>query len=98
MSFASGQVICPSNAATIIVPATNANANLSGSNLNRSVVINNPSAQGVYLGGSAVTTATGFLLASGATVTLALGPADVVYGRGASFSPVVYYIEGGVSV
>lgn len=96
MAVISGQVTCPSNAATLVVAALNSNANATGApGATRSALISNPSAQAIYLGGSAVSSATGFLLAAGASVTLQLSLADALYGRGASFSPVLQYLVGG---
>lgn len=99
MSVAAAQVVCPSNAGTQIVPALNATVDGSAVQqfTRRTINIVNFSAQTVYLGGdNTVTSATGFPLLAGATITLQLGLGDAVFGRGASASPTVAYIEAGV--
>lgn len=96
MAVVSGQVACPSNTTTAIIAAANSNATYVGSGTLRTVVLTNPSATGVWIGGtSAVTSATGFLLASNATVTLSLAAGDALFGRGASLTPTVYYLATG---
>jgi len=90
----SGQVACPSNAATAIVAAANTNSVYVGRGSARTLVLSNPSAQAIYLGGdTSLTSATGFLLAAGATVTLTLGAGDALYGRGASATPTLHYLS-----
>lgn len=91
-----GQVSCPSNAGTQIVAAANANTTYIGAGQPRTLVLYNPSAQGIYLGSAdTVTSATGFLLAAGATVTVVLYARDAVYGRGASATPTIHFLETG---
>lgn len=99
MAVAAAQVVCPSNVGTQIVPALN--ATVAGSAVQgspkRAVAITNFSAQTVYLGGdNAVTSATGFPLLGGVTVNLNLAQGDALFGRGASASPTVAYIEAGI--
>lgn len=99
MTLVVNQVPCPSNLGTPIVPAINATVDGSAVQqfARRTVAITNFSAQTVYLGGdSTVTSATGFPLLAGVTINLQLGLADAVYGRGATATPTVAYIEAGV--
>lgn len=97
MAVSTGQVTCPSNADTVIVAALSAadESSVAGAP-KRQVIVKNPSAQGVYVGTSTETSATGYLLASGdAPLTLYLDPTESLYGRGASSSPVVHFIITG---
>ncbi len=97
MTLLCGQVVCPSNAATVIVAAaSSADGSAVQGFPRRAVTISNPSAQAVYLGDAAVTSATGLLLAAlTGSVQLFLAPNEAVYGRGASASPTVSFIETG---
>lgn len=96
MSVASGTVTVSHTTATAIVPAANENANPVGSTQgNLSVVVTNlDGAITVYLGGSGVTSS-GYALLKGASVTVALGPGDSLYGLAASGSPSVCYLATG---
>jgi hypothetical protein len=98
VSLGFGQVPCPSNVATLVVPAVNANldGSVAAAGGRRQVTIANYSAQTIYLGDSTVSSANGFALATNQTVVLLLSLADAVYGRGASATPTVSWIEGGV--
>ncbi len=95
MAVTVGQVVCPSNADTVVVPAANTSTDASAGNYGheRTVVLSNPSAQGIYIGDSAETAATGFLLATNVVISLTLQKADAIYGRGASASPTIHFIE-----
>ena len=97
MAVAANQVVCPSNVVTPIVPALNATVDGSAVQqfAGRALAITNFSAQTVYLGGPTVAAGTGFPLLPGATINLTLGLGDALYGRGASASPTVAYIEAG---
>lgn len=96
MAVRSGVVAVSHTTVSPIVPAANPNANPSGFNPGTaSVVVSNlDGAITVYLGGSAVD-ATGFPLLKGASVTLALGPGDGLYGLAASGTPNVAWIATG---
>ena len=102
MAVRAAQVSCPSNAATIIVPAINTGVDGSvGQRVRRTVNVSNPSAQTIWLGGDNTVTNgaganPGFPLLPGATITLQLALGDVVYGIGDKFSPSAAYIEAGV--
>jgi hypothetical protein len=97
MAVTSGTVAVSHTTATVIVPAANPNAldyapNPAG---NTTVVLTNlDGAITVYLGGSGVTSA-GYQLLKGASVTLALGPSDAIYGLAASGTPNVSFITAG---
>ncbi len=97
MAVAMGQVICPSNADTLIVgPSSSTVAESAAGALRRTVILNNPSAQGIYIGTSAETAATGFLLAANSQpISIPLDATEALYGRGASASPTLHYIESG---
>lgn len=91
-----GHVLCPSNTDTVVLAATTAGSATSGL-AGRSIVLYNPSAQGIYIGGGTDLDATnGFLLAVGsAPITLQLGPGDAVYARGVSSTPTLQYLATG---
>lgn len=57
------------------------------------VLIRNAGTASVFLGGSTVTTATGFELLAGDTVTLPIGALDTVYGIVASGTVIVHSLE-----
>ena len=97
MALLFGQVACPSNAATQIVAAANANVDGSagGAMGSRSVTLLNLSAWDCYIGDSTVTSAYGYLLKANSTpLTLQLRLGDSVYGHGAANTPVISWIEG----
>lgn len=58
------------------------------------VLIRNPSAVSVYVGSSAVTTATGFEIAAGDALSLALQSQETVYGIVAAATQVVHVVDG----
>ena len=101
MAFLTGQVSCPSNAVTTIVPVSNVNFTPSSGKRSpsRFVVILNSGSWGVYLGGSAMTTVnastTGYLLASGSSLPFWLYPDEGVFGVAASFTGTISYSESG---
>ena len=98
MAIGFGQVICPSNAATVIVAAASATALGSQSSPKRVVTIANFSSFDIYLGDSNVTSSNGFLLKAGGTpLTLSLSLSDSVYGKGSANSPIASWIEGGAT-
>ena len=96
MSVSSGTVAVSSSAPTVIVAAANPNANPSGYNPGNlsALVTNTDGAITVHLGGFGVDS-TGYPLAHGQSVTLAIGPGDAIYGLAASGSPSVSYLVTG---
>lgn len=58
------------------------------------VLIRNPTAVSVYIGGSGVTTATGFEIAAGDAVSVALEKQEAIYGIVASGTAIVHVLEG----
>lgn len=94
MSVSTGHVACPSNQETAIVAASiTGRAGSAARGRARTVVLYNPSAQDVWLGDGTTDATDGFLLKSGVTLTLTLGPSDAIYGQGASATPTVYFID-----
>lgn len=61
---------------------------------NSRVLIRNPTAVSVYVGGSGVTTATGFEIAAGDSLGINLSYGDAIYGVVAASTQVVYTIQG----
>lgn len=95
MAVSSSTVSVPSNVATVIVAAANANANAAGSQKSgRTVVLTNLSVNTCYIGGSGVTSS-GYRLLAGASVTLGIGQADAIYGLSAANSALIGYIATG---
>ena len=95
MATSSGQVSVTS-AGVLIVAAANATSySAERPAPSRNVqIINNGSAT-VYLGASGVTTATGYALASGATLNFAIHEDEAIYGIVASTSQAVSYLASG---
>lgn len=91
MAVASAQVTVSNASATSIVTGADTD-NIQGLSV---AVRNADAAITVYLGGSAVTSATGFALLAGATIAVDLQPAETLYGRAASGSPVVHVLKTG---
>ena len=58
------------------------------------VLVRNPSTVSVYVGGAAVTTATGFEIVSGDAVSIDLSYGDQLYGIVAAATQVVHTIQG----
>lgn len=58
------------------------------------ILVRNPSTVSVYVGGSAVTTATGFEIAAGDSLGIMLANRGTIYGVVAAATQVVYTIQG----
>jgi len=83
-------------AATRVTVATTATLIYTAPNTGRGsrVVIRNPSAVSVYIGGAAVLTTTGFEIAAGDALSLSLQANETVYGVVAAATQVVHVIDG----
>lgn len=96
MAVATNKVSVPSNTVTAIVPAANSNAQASGYTRMRTVVLKNVSSWGIYIGDSAVSASTGYLLASGdAPISFQIGVGDAIYGLAVQNTAVVTYLVTG---
>lgn len=68
----------------------------SDSNLGRSVAVFNPGPTDVYLGGQGVTSAAGYLLGEGATLSADLEPRELLYAIAAAGTQTVHVLQTGV--
>lgn len=69
---------------------------LTGTGINVPSVVRNRGTAAVYLGGSAVTTSTGFQLDIGEAVSVYLAPGEILYGISVSGTHVVHGLQGSV--
>lgn len=64
--------------------------------LGRSVAVYNPGPTDVYLGGQGVTSAAGYLLSEGATLSADLEPRELLYAIAASGTQTIHVLQTGV--
>lgn len=79
------------------VVATSATVLYTSPNWQMSVLIRNPSAVSVYIGGSDVTTSTGFEVAAGDAISYILDPLDSIYGVVAASTQTMHILAARVA-
>lgn len=81
---------------TRVTVSTTAIALATGSASGTATLVRNRGTSPVYLGGSGVTTATGFQVDAGDIVSIELGPLEIVYAIAAAGSHVCHVLRNGV--
>lgn len=79
--------------ATRVTVATTQTLIYTGAAGGSTVLLRNPGTVSVYLGPTGVLTTTGFELAAGDAITIAMGPNDPLYGIVASGTNIVHVLE-----
>lgn len=95
MAVSTGTATIPSNTATQIVAAANANANTSSRPQGITVTLKNTGSWDCYIAGTNAVGASDFILSAAATLTFTIGLADAIWGKAVQNTATIRYLVTG---